>query len=102
MCSSLRVEANEMFFCFAQDQLGQTHCLGSSHVPPPPAAVDGLTPRELEVLRLVAKGRSNAEIAAALFIGPGTVRTHVSAILAKLNAKSRTEAAHLALRSGLV
>jgi DNA-binding CsgD family transcriptional regulator/tetratricopeptide (TPR) repeat protein len=74
----------------------------SDGVPPPPAAVDGLTPRELEVLRLVAKGRSNAEIAAALFIGPGTVRTHVSAILAKLNAKSRTEAAHLALRSGLV
>jgi non-specific serine/threonine protein kinase len=65
-------------------------------------AIDGLTARERDVLRLLAAGNSNAEIADALFIGLGTVRTHVSSILAKLNAKSRTEAAHMALRSGVV
>ncbi len=71
---------------------------------PPIAATafDGLTARERDVLCLLAEGRSNAEIARALYIGHGTVRTHVSAILAKLNAKSRTEAAHVARRSGLV
>jgi non-specific serine/threonine protein kinase len=66
------------------------------------AAEGGLTARERDVLRLLVEGRSNAEIADVLFIGQGTVRTHVSAILGKLNAKSRTEAAHLAMRSGLV
>jgi DNA-binding CsgD family transcriptional regulator len=66
------------------------------------AAADGLTARERDVLRLLAEGRTNAEIADALFIGRGTVRTHVSAILGKLNARSRTEAANLAIRSGLV
>jgi non-specific serine/threonine protein kinase len=74
----------------------------SAHAAVTTAAADGLTARELDVLRLLAEGRSNAEIADALFIGQGTVRTHVSAILAKLNAKSRTEAAHLAMRSGIV
>ncbi|HEY7033491.1 MAG TPA: LuxR C-terminal-related transcriptional regulator [Thermomicrobiales bacterium] len=68
----------------------------------PAGAADGLTSRERDVLRLLVEGRSNAEIADALFIGRGTVRTHVSAILGKLNAKSRTEAAHVAMRSGLV
>jgi non-specific serine/threonine protein kinase len=66
------------------------------------ASPNGLTARELDVLRLLVEGRSNVEIADALFIGPGTVRTHVSSILAKLSAKTRTEAAHLAMRSGMV
>jgi DNA-binding NarL/FixJ family response regulator len=54
------------------------------------------------VLHLLAAGRSNPEIASALFIGRGTVTTHVSHILAKLGAATRTEAAALARRRGLL
>ena len=56
----------------------------------------GLTSREREVLRLLVAGRSNREIAAALFIAPKTASVHVSNILAKLGAASRTEAAAIA------
>jgi DNA-binding CsgD family transcriptional regulator len=62
----------------------------------------GLTDRELEVLRLVAAGRSNREIAAELFISPKTASVHVSNILGKLDAGSRTEAATLALTRHLL
>ena len=62
----------------------------------------GLTTREADVLRLLVEGRSNPEIADALFIGRGTVRTHVSNILGKLGAATRTEAADIARRLGLV
>jgi DNA-binding CsgD family transcriptional regulator len=61
----------------------------------------GLTSREREVLRLLAAGRSNREIAAALFIAPKTASVHVSNIMAKLGAGSRTEAAAIALQAGL-
>jgi DNA-binding CsgD family transcriptional regulator len=61
----------------------------------------GLTAREIEVLRLVAAGRSNPEIAAELFISAKTASVHVSNILAKLDATSRTEAAAIAHRAGL-
>jgi non-specific serine/threonine protein kinase len=61
-----------------------------------------LTERELEVVRLLAAGRSNAEIGEALFIAAGTARIHVSNILAKLGARSRTEAAALAREHGLL
>jgi predicted ATPase/DNA-binding CsgD family transcriptional regulator len=67
-----------------------------------PADEAGLSPREQDVLRLLAMGKSNPEIAEALFIGRGTVKTHVVNILAKLGAKSRTEAAAIAHRRGLV
>ncbi len=60
-----------------------------------------LTERELDVLRLVAKGLTNQEIAETLIIGVGTVRTHVSNILAKLHLANRTQAALYALREGL-
>jgi two-component system, NarL family, response regulator LiaR len=61
-----------------------------------------LTERETEVLHMVARGRSNREIAEGLAISEATVRTHVSNILAKLNLGSRTQAALYALREGLV
>ncbi|MDD1416264.1 response regulator transcription factor [Dolichospermum sp. ST_con] len=61
-----------------------------------------LTARELEVLQLIAGGCSNAKIAKKLYITTGTVKTHVGNIMNKLCAKDRTEAAVIALRSGLV
>ncbi len=60
-----------------------------------------LTPREREVLRLVAEGRTNGEIGSELFISTKTASVHVSNILAKLGVSSRTEAAAIALRRGL-
>ena len=62
----------------------------------------GLTNRQLEVLALMADGLSNAEIAGRLFISPKTVDHRVSAILAKLDARTRAEAASVALQSGLI
>jgi NarL family two-component system response regulator LiaR len=63
--------------------------------------VDPLTGRELEVLKLVAQGRTNREIADQLIVAEGTVRTHVSNILDKLHLASRTQATLYALREGL-
>jgi DNA-binding CsgD family transcriptional regulator len=63
---------------------------------------DALTPRETEILALVAEGRSNGEIAKQLFISAKTVSVHVSNILGKLDAAGRTEAAAIARRRGLV
>jgi NarL family two-component system response regulator LiaR len=69
---------------------------------PAPQQPEPLTERETEVLRQLAQGKSNKEIAAALVIAEKTVRTHVSSILAKLGVASRTQAALYAVRSGLV
>jgi NarL family two-component system response regulator LiaR len=70
--------------------------------PPDTTIVDQLSDRELDVLRLLAHGLSNAEIANRLYLSAGTVRNYVSAILAKLEVADRTQAAVLALRYGLV
>lgn len=65
-----------------------------------PPTADPLTPREVEVLQLIAQGLGNQEIADTLIIGEATVRTHVSNILGKLHLASRTQAALYALRAG--
>jgi DNA-binding NarL/FixJ family response regulator len=63
---------------------------------------DRLTEREGDVLRLMARGRSNAEIAAELFVSPQTVKTHVGNVLAKLNARDRTQAVIFAYETGYI
>ncbi|HSR29709.1 MAG TPA: response regulator transcription factor [Anaerolineae bacterium] len=72
-----------------------------SHPPQRPPTPDPLSERELEVLRLLAQGKSNREIADQLVITELTVRTHVSNILGKLHLASRTQAALYALKEGL-
>ncbi len=66
-----------------------------------PAYPDGLSAREVEVLRLIAAGKSNREVAEELFISPNTAGHHVSNILNKIGAANRTEAASYANRQGL-
>jgi two-component system NarL family response regulator len=96
----------------ARDELMQTirkAAAGRRHVPPEVAdrladrmSRATLSCRELEVLRLLVKGRRNREIATALDITEGTVKLHVSSILGKLEVADRTEAATVALKRGLV
>jgi DNA-binding CsgD family transcriptional regulator len=81
--------------------LGRRARLGRQTASTAPGALAGLTAREREVLRLLTAGRSNREIAAALFIAPKTASVHVSNIMSKLGAASRTEAAALAHQAGL-
>ena len=83
------------------DDLARRARIGTAPDLPDGAVLASLTSREREVLRLIAAGRSNREIASVLFIAPKTASVHVSNILGKLGAASRTEAAAIAHREGL-
>jgi DNA-binding NarL/FixJ family response regulator len=68
----------------------------------PPPAFDDLTPRELEVFRLIARGLSNAEVAQELIVSETTVKTHVARVLMKLSLRDRIQAVVLAYESGII
>jgi len=76
------------------------HVAGAT-APPSPAITEALSARELDVLRLLARGLNNADIARRLYLSEGTVRNYVSAVLSKLGVSDRTQAALLALQHGL-
>ena len=73
---------------------------GGEATPPAPLP-DDLTPREAEVLSLIARGLSNREIAAALFVSEATVKTHINHVFSKINARDRAQAVHYAYTHGL-
>jgi DNA-binding NarL/FixJ family response regulator len=83
------------------DPRAQQHLMRQVSMPAAPSPFAGLTPRELDVLRLVARGMGNKQIAAALNLSVGTVKGYVSAILPKIHAGDRTQAALFAVKHGL-
>ena len=74
---------------------------GGSPAAPAPGLPDGLTPREAEVLRLIAEGKSNAEIASQLLISEATVKSHINHIFAKIGVSDRARAVSYAYQRGL-
>lgn len=83
-------------------RLIEEFCAAPSPATTPPPELAALTPRELEVLTLIAHGRSNAEIATDLFVAESTAKTHVARILAKLSLNDRAQAVIVAYETGLV
>lgn len=68
----------------------------------PPERLAEFTPRELEVLRLIGRGRSNAEIASELVLGENTIKTHLTRVFAKLGLRDRAQAVVVAYETGVV
>ncbi|MFD7713261.1 response regulator [Streptomyces sp. NPDC059785] len=99
----LVAEGESLLFPASVRQLAASYGQGAGN-PAARAVVEraSLTEREAEVLRLMARGLSNAEIAARLTVGTETVKSHVSAVLAKLGARDRTQAVITAYESGFV
>lgn len=95
-----RTHAGESLFAPSVLERIVTHYLRAPAATPTPPA--GLTPRETEVLRLVGRGLSNVEIADALTISMGTVKTHMGNLLAKLHARDRAQLVIAAYEAGLV
>jgi DNA-binding NarL/FixJ family response regulator len=86
-----------------QTQASQGEEAGESGPPTPPATLpDDLTPREAEVLTLIAGGLSNREIAAKLFVSEATVKTHINHVFSKIGVRDRAQAVHYAYTHGLV
>jgi DNA-binding NarL/FixJ family response regulator len=83
-------------------RLIETYCQGPPQTDGRPAALAALTDREVEVMARVARGSSNAEIAAELFLAEATVKTHVARLLAKLRLRDRVQVVVLAYECGLV
>lgn len=75
---------------------------GKSFVPNEKKRADSITPREFEILELIARGMSNREIAEKLFVSENTVKTHSSRVFDKLGAKRRTQAVQLGKEFGLL
>jgi DNA-binding NarL/FixJ family response regulator len=74
---------------------------GNGQAGPPDGAPNGLTAREVEVLRLIAAGKSNPEIARELFVSEATVKTHINHVFAKTGARDRAQAVRFAYQHGL-
>jgi DNA-binding NarL/FixJ family response regulator len=95
--------ANAGLFLFDADTAEQlTNRFSSAPMPKPSQLVEELTVRELEILRKLAEGLGNKQIASSLAISEHTVKFHISSILDKLGASSRTEAVTIGIRMGLV
>ena len=84
-----------------QSRLIAAASAGARPTPPPSNLPDELTPREAEVLSLIARGLSNGEIAATLVVSEATVKTHINHVFAKIGARDRAQAVHYAYTHGL-
>jgi DNA-binding NarL/FixJ family response regulator len=84
-----------------QSRLIAAATAGARPAPPPATLPDELTPREAEVLTLIARGLSNGEIAATLVVSEATVKSHVNHLFAKIGARDRAQAVHYAYTHGL-